>query len=490
MRTSALIVTLVLIPMSYAYAQIPTAERDALIALYNSADGDNWLQKTNWLGAVGTECAWFGVVCSGTTNVQQLSLVSNQLNGSIPSELEDLSSLTDLDLNSNLLSGSIPVELKNLANLSILNLSNNQLGGSIPPELGSLSSLTVLNLRANQLSGSIPPQLGDLSNLTLLNLRDNQLSGTIPGELGKLSNLTQLSLGTNQLSGSIPVELGSLSSLLRLYMYSNQLSGNIPEELADLTLLERLSLRSNRLSGSIPSELENLSTLQDGRSDFRYNALHSDDAALIAFLNSKQDGGDWQSTQTIAPENLAVDRLGDHTVWLTWDAVSYQSDRGGYSVCSAPTNSGAWTCDGWTEEKTDTTYPVTGLDPATSYDLVVVTYTDPHVYNQNVVNSDFSPEVMATTASVGCAQPTVNISWGSPITLSLSESYDSYLWITGETTSTIDIAPLFDQWYWVTVTSTGSCEETATVWVDPALNPIFADGFELGDTSSWSTTIP
>jgi hypothetical protein len=465
MRTSVLVAVLSLIPMSFAHAQIPTAERDALIALYNSADGDNWLDKTNWLGTVGTECTWFGVVCDGA-NVRQLSLISNQLNGSIPPELEDLSSLTDLDLNTNLLSGSIP------------------------PELGSLSSLTVLNLRANQLSGNIPPELGDLSSLTLLNLRANQLSGSIPVELGKLSSLTQLSLGSNQLSGSIPVELGSLSSLLRLYLHSNQLSGSIPEELADLSLLERLAVRSNRLSGSIPSELENLSTLQDGRSDFRYNALHSDNATLIAFLNSKQDGGDWQSTQTIAPENLAVDRLGDHTVWLTWDAVSYQSDRGGYSVCFAPTSSGAWTCDGWTEEKTDTTYPATGLDPATSYDLAVVTYTDPHVDNQNVVNSNFSPEVMATTASLACAQPIIEIVWGDPITLSVPGSYDSYLWITGETTSTIDIAPLFDQWYWVTVTSTGPCEETGTVWVDPALNPIFADGFELGDTTEWSASVP
>ena len=490
MRTSVLVAVLSLIPISFAHAQIPTAERDALIALYNSADGNNWLDKTNWLGAVGTECTWFGVVCDGTPNVRQLSLVSNQLNGSIPPELEDLSSLTDLDLNTNLLSGSIPMELKNLANLSYLNLSFNQLGGSIPPELGDLSSLTVLNLRANQLSGSIPPELGDLSSLLQLNLRGNQLSGNIPVELGKLSNLIQLALGSNQLSGSIPVEFGSLSSLLQLYLHSNQLSGSIPVELADLPLLERLAVRSNRLSGTIPSELENLSTLQDGRSDFRYNALHSENATLIAFLNSKQDGGDWQSTQTIAPENLAVDSVGEHTAWLSWDAVSYQSDPGGYEVFSSPTGAGVWTSHGWTESKADTTYPATGIDPGTTYDFAVVTYTDPHANNPNVVNSDFSPEEMATTASGSCAQPTIEIAWGDPITLSVSGSWDSYLWSTAETTPTIDITPLFDQWYWVTVTSTGPCEETGSVWVDPALNPIFADGFESGDTTEWSSQVP
>ena len=209
---------------------------------------------------------------------------------------------------------------------------------------------------------------------------------------------------------------------------------------------------------------------------------------MIAFLNSKQNGGDWQSTQTIAPVNLTVGWVGDHTVWLSWDTVSYQSDRGGYSVFSAPTGSGVWTSGGWTEAKTEITYPVTGLDPGTSYDLAVVSYTDPHSNNLNLVNSDFSPEVMATTASTGCAQPIIEIVWGNPITLSVPGSYDSYLWITGETTSTIDIDPLFEQWYWVTVTSAGPCEETAATSVDPAT--LFTDGFESGDTMLWSSTVP
>jgi hypothetical protein len=202
----------------------------------------------------------------------------------------------------------------------------------------------------------------------------------------------------------------------------------------------------------------------------------------------QKDGGDWQSTQTIAPENLMVDSLGDHTVWLSWDEVAYVADPGGYSVFSTPTGTGVWTTGGWTEAKTDTTYPVTGLDPGTTYDFAVISYTDPHANNLNLVNSDFSPDVMETTASGGCGQPTIEIAWGDPITLSLSESYGSYLWITGETTSTIDINPLYDQWYWVTVTSPASCEETGAVWVDPAVS-VFSDGFESGDCTKWSAIV-
>jgi hypothetical protein len=473
----------------FASAQIPQSERDALIALYNSTDGPNWSDNTDWLGAAGTECTWEGVTCAGG-HVDLLILVGNQLSGVIPPELGNLLSLEELDLSSNQLSGVIPPELGNLSSLTYLLLDSNQLGGSIPQELGKMSSLEELHLGSNWLIGLIPPELGSLSSLGYLHLGSNQLTGSIPPELGSLSSLRSLQLYSNQLSGSIPPELGSLSTLTRLSLDSNQLSGSIPPELGSLSSLMVLYLDSNQLSGSIPAELEDLSTLQGNGLDLRWNALHSDNATLIAFLNSKQDGGDWQSTQTIAPVNLTVDSFGDHTVWLSWDAVSYQTDPGGYSVFSAPTGSGVWTSGGWTEAKTDTTYPVTGLDPGTSYDLAVVSYTDPHSNNLNLVNSDFSPEAMTTTANTDCAQPVIEIAWGDPITLSVPGSYDSYLWITGETTLTIDIDPLFEQWYWVTVTSAGPCEETAATSVDPADNSVFADGFESGDTALWSRTLP
>ena len=440
MRKSVLIVVLALIPVSFAHAQIITAERDALIALYNSTDGDNWYDNSGWLEPAGTECDWYGVTCDG-------------------------------------------------GRVQVLVLDNNQLSGSIPPELANLPNLTKLSLYANQLSGSIPPELENLSSLEVLYLDGNQLSGSIPAELGNLSSLERLYLDSNQLSGSIPPELGNLSSLEQLFMNNNHLDGSIPPELGDLSNLQQLSLESNQLSGSIPAELENLSALMDGRLDLRWNALHSDNATLILFLDGKQEDGDWQSTQTIAPENLTVDSWGDRTVWLSWDAVSYQSDPGGYEVFSAPTGTGVWTSGGWTEPKTETTFPVTGLDSGTIYDLAVLTYTAPHADNLNLVHSDFSPEEEATTASEGCAQPIIEQAGDDPITLSLSASWTSYLWSTGETDPSIVVDPQLWKWYWVTVTSTGPCEETAATWVG-TVTSIFADGFESGDTTLWSSTVP
>ena len=75
----------------------------------------------------------------------------------------------------------------------MLYLHNNQLSGSIPKELGNLTNLEVLRLYGNELSGSIPTELGNLVNLTELNLGGNQLSGTLPQSLTMLTKLEKFS---------------------------------------------------------------------------------------------------------------------------------------------------------------------------------------------------------------------------------------------------------------------------------------------------------
>ncbi len=241
-----------------AVTEIPSTECEALVTLYNSTNGDSWTDNSGWL-ETNTPCGWSRVTCSGG-HVSGIGLDSNQLIGTIPPELGNLSNLTSLTLSNNQLTGTIPPELGNLSNLTHLQLSSNELTGIIPPELGNLSNLTHLSLNSNQLTGTIPPELGNLSNLEWLWLNNNQLTG-IPPELGNLSNLKYLYLWGNQLSGTIPPELGNLSNLEWLYLWGNQLSGTIPPELGNLSNLTHLSLNSNQLTGIIPPELGNLSNL-------------------------------------------------------------------------------------------------------------------------------------------------------------------------------------------------------------------------------------
>ena len=108
----------------------PADDRAALEALYDATNGANWSSNDNWktdepLGQ------WFGVrINNSDGRVTRLDLNYNQLSGTIPAELGNLSSLTELELGGNQLSGTIPVELGNLTRLTTLDLNYNQLSGN------------------------------------------------------------------------------------------------------------------------------------------------------------------------------------------------------------------------------------------------------------------------------------------------------------------------------------------------------------------------
>jgi len=236
------------------------SDRDALMALYNATDGPSWANNTNW-GSAELVSTWYGITVIDD-RVTALDLRVNQLIGSIPASLGNLTALTALYLRENELSGSIPSELGNLLVLEYLSLAYNQLSGSIPSSLGGLTALYHLYLNDNQLSGTIPSELGNLTALDDLHMYNNQLSGTIPTELGDLTVLRGLHLSYNQLSGTIPSELGNLTALEQLNLENNQLSGSISGIFDNLTSLRYLNLGENQLTGPIPSDLSNLVLLE------------------------------------------------------------------------------------------------------------------------------------------------------------------------------------------------------------------------------------
>jgi hypothetical protein len=276
-------------------AAIPASERQVLLNIYTSTNGANWTNKTNWNGAVGTECTWYGIVCNaGGTNVTQVNLQENHLTGSLPA----ISGLTNLQYfnvwnnepigsTSNQLSGSIPAltsltgliqfaasrnqltgsfpTLTGLSNLQFISVNKNQLSGPIPALTG-LSSLKTFWANDNQLSGSIPLLTG-LTTLQDIRLTRNQVSGSIPALTG-LTNLQIFALGSNKLTGSIPA-LAGLTSLQEFYVWDNQLTGSIPA-LAGLISLQKFLVEDNSLTGPIPA-LTGLSSLQEFRVE--YNQL-------------------------------------------------------------------------------------------------------------------------------------------------------------------------------------------------------------------------
>ncbi len=245
-------------------------DRLALMAIYNSTDGENWHNADGWLSEAPLG-SWFGVETDVEGRVTGLNLRFNDLYGTLPPEIGDLTELRVLHLHYNGLSGTIPPEIGNLTRLRDLQLYQNDFSGTIPPVLGDLTELTDLDLSYNELTGSILPEFGALVQLRTLYLEFNSLSGAIPPEIGNLTFLTLLWLQGNELSGSIPPELGNLTRLERLALYDNGLTGSIPGEMGGLTNLVQMHIHNNQLSGDIPDEFGNLVNLTDlwmGGNDF------------------------------------------------------------------------------------------------------------------------------------------------------------------------------------------------------------------------------
>ena len=96
-------------PLRYGQTYIPegTSVRDALVALYRAADGDNWNRNDSWLSDAPLG-EWYGVTTDDTGRVIDLDLSENQLSGVIPAEIGRLTDLTRLSLWGNQLQGGNP----------------------------------------------------------------------------------------------------------------------------------------------------------------------------------------------------------------------------------------------------------------------------------------------------------------------------------------------------------------------------------------------
>ncbi len=227
----------------------------ALVTFYNSTNGDNWTDNTNWLtGPVNT---WFGITVTGN-RVTGIDLRTNNLVGILPPEIGDLSQLTWLVVNGNQLSGAIPPEIGNLIELEYLYLQYNAFTDTIPSQIGNLQKCIRFFAGMNQLSGTIPPDIGNITSLQELFLDSNDFEGSIPPEIGNCANLTDLHLSNNQLTDTIPHQIGNLDKLNWLALHNNQLTGAIPNTFQNLGKLNNCTLDHNCFI-----DLPDLSTLPE-----------------------------------------------------------------------------------------------------------------------------------------------------------------------------------------------------------------------------------
>ncbi|KAM6548345.1 hypothetical protein CsatB_020021 [Cannabis sativa] len=155
----------------------------------------------------------------------------NKLTGSFPGNLFRNCNGLDgmiLDVSNNRLSGHIPLKIGVMCKpLVFLDASGNEIRGSIPPTLMNLTSLVTLDLSRNKLHGQVPPGMSSLKHLKYLSLADNNLTGPIPHSFGWFHSLEVLDLSSNALSGDIPEGLVHLRNLTILQLNNNKLHGQI-----------------------------------------------------------------------------------------------------------------------------------------------------------------------------------------------------------------------------------------------------------------------
>ena len=332
------------------HSDFPETERQVLIDLYQSTNGNDWVNHSGWLDVSGTECSWYGIYCNeDNTHVSEIKLPSNNLTGKIPNSINQL------------------------------------------------PYLTVFNLFKNNLTGQLPSEIGTLIGLTYLDLSSNHLTGSLPQELGYLTNLQNLMVYSNDFSGELPDSFSRISNLKRLLFHHNHFTGSIPDSITSLIQLEKITLSSNAFTGKIPQGFTRLTSLQSGTSDFRWNGFSDDDYTLLTFINHKQSGVEnYQATQTIPPTNITVMDVSDTDLQISWQPILYSGDLGGYEIHSASDINGPYSLVFTTIDKHEDEVILSHLTTGKTYYIKIRSVTYSHENNRNTVYSAFSIPVSST----------------------------------------------------------------------------------------------
>ncbi|EOA22107.1 hypothetical protein CARUB_v10002657mg [Capsella rubella] len=176
-------------------------------ALLNFAASVPHPPKLNWNKNLSPCTSWIGITCDDSSRVVAVRLPGVGLYGSVPpATLGKLDALKVLSLRSNSLFGTLPSDILSLPSLQYLYLQHNNFSGELTNSLPSISTqLVVLDLSYNSFSGNIPSGLRNLSQITVVYLQNNSFDGSIDSL--DLPSIKVVNLSYNNLSGPIPEHL-------------------------------------------------------------------------------------------------------------------------------------------------------------------------------------------------------------------------------------------------------------------------------------------
>ncbi|KAL8200220.1 hypothetical protein R6Q57_011559 [Mikania cordata] len=279
-----LIVYIVSVTVVYVQSQSSANDAAVMQALKNNLNPPKTL---GWSDP--NPCNWKQVECSRDYRVTRIQVGNQNLEGSLPQTLNNLTELQVLEFQNNQLTGPLP-SLAGLTQLQNLLLSYNNFlsippdffdgmsslqhvyldyisfsSWSIPDSLKSASTLQVFSATSANITGKIPDFIGGdtFAGLTTLHLAFNSLEGGLPSSFSG-SSIQSLWLNgqdsQSKLNGSLDV-LQNMTELTEVWLHGNQFSGPLPD-FSGLNNLQNLSVRDNSLTGHVPESLTVLQSLK------------------------------------------------------------------------------------------------------------------------------------------------------------------------------------------------------------------------------------
>ncbi|KAL4322548.1 receptor-like protein 7 [Arachis hypogaea] len=158
------------------------------------------------------------------TSLQMLSLFNCELHGEFPLGIFHLPNLTVLDLGENQnLRGLLPNFFSKT--LVTIYLPRTSFYGTLPTSIENLTSLNWFEISSCNFYGVIPSSIGNLTQLALLDLTNNSFDGEIPHSLFGFENLVNLFLDYNFFEGHLALDMFlKLKMLNGLGLSHNKLS--------------------------------------------------------------------------------------------------------------------------------------------------------------------------------------------------------------------------------------------------------------------------
>jgi Leucine-rich repeat (LRR) protein len=302
---------------TYNFSYSRKSDSLALVSLYNATNGPGWGSHSNWLITGKSINTWRGITLDANQRVSKIKLNSNQLKGTLPTVLANLSKLVYLKIDNNQLKGNLP-PLDRVSTVDSIwvehnrydfaNLSNSQIQpGDIKSFIYSPQD-TIPNLIYNQYEGTLTVGAGvDANNIYSWFLDEVSIpesTRTIVIREGGSYNCVitnSVYTGMTFYSDTADVYFSIVSdSLALVHLYNdtdgphwknsskkwlngpvsnwfgvtvtgnrvrkvllgnNGLSGTIPSQICNLALLTELNLSENQLVDSIPSDIGLLTLL-------------------------------------------------------------------------------------------------------------------------------------------------------------------------------------------------------------------------------------